>query len=187
MIILLTLAYVAIAVLLLSLNLESLHSGRVKIFAIVVVSLFYFFSYYGWRSFSGLPSSESLPDNFRLVWLTVDEPDKITGSDGAVYIWLRELSANLQKPVGEPRAYRLSYSENLAEEVEAAIAELEAGKQLNGGRSRQQFVDEDIPADDNTNVQARTGEYGSQSSGSYDQRIVFRVLAPPALPPKPAQ
>jgi len=184
MISLLTVAYVAIAVLLLSLNLASRWNAWIKGFAIIAVSLFYFASYQGLRALSGLPSSETLPAEFRLLWVNIEEPNKISGSEGSIYIWLRPLQKDRLLAVGEPRAYRLPYSEALAENVEAAITQLEEGKRLNGKRSRQQIDEQEI-REEQKRV-ALTGEAGSEASVGNDFSLVFREVSPPALPPKPA-
>ena len=184
MIILLTLAYVAIGALLLNLNLASKWNAWMKATAIVVVSLFYFASYHGLRALSGLPSSETLPQDFRLLYVNIEEPDKLSGSEGSIYIWLRILQEGSQLASGEPRAYRLPYSEALAENVEAALTQLEEGKRLNGKRSRQQITEQEI-SDEQQRV-AITGESGSETSVGNDFSIVFREVPPPDLPPKPA-
>jgi hypothetical protein len=183
-IILLTLAYVAIGALLLSLNLASKWSVWLKAASIVVVSVFYFASYHGLRSLSGLPSGEDLPPDFRLLYVSIDEPDKASGGEGAIYIWLRTLQKDQQLASGEPRAYRLAYSESLAENVEAALKQLEQGKRLNGKRSRQQIAEQEI-TEEQEGV-AITGEAGSEASVGNEFSIVFSEVPPPDLPPKPA-
>ena len=184
MIILLTLAYVAIGALLLSLNLASRWSVWLKAAAIVVVSVFYFASYHGLRTLAGLPSSEDLPSDFRLLYVSIDEPDKLSGGEGAIYIWLRELQNDVQVTATEPRAYRLPYSESLAENVEAALRQLEQGKRLNGKRSRQQIAEQEIIEEQEERA-VITGESGSEASVGNEFSIVFSEVPPPDLPPKP--
>ncbi len=102
----LTLAYVGIAVLLLSLNLRSTWAWPIKAGAIAVTGIFYLLTYFAWHELSGWPASELPPDPFVLVAVEVQEPDKRTAEAGAIFIWARTMNALMTAP----RAYRLPYS-----------------------------------------------------------------------------
>lgn len=187
MVIFLTLGYVAVAALLLNVAVSSRWSTVFKVSAIVLVSTFYFVSYFAWRSITGMPSTEALPEDFRVLWVSIDEPNKRSAENGGIYIWLRKLDEDTQMPVSEPRAFRLPYSVELAEDIELALRQLEEGKQLNGRRSRQQVVSPEEQDDLSKKKPAQiTGESGSQTPGVNDFRIVFREIPLPDLPPKPA-
>ena len=185
-IILLTLAYVAIAALLLNLNLSSSWGAGIKFSGIVLVTLFYFVSYQGIRDLSGWPSNEELPEEFRVVWVNVEEPDKVTGTKGSIFLWLRQLDEQSQEPVGKPRAFEIAYDADTAEDVEEALAQIGKGKKLNGKRSRQALKPEEKQPDVESTDDDRTGEDGSEPSGINDFRIEFREIPPPELPPKPS-
>ena len=127
----LTLAYAAVAALLLNLNLATRWSAVVKVGAIVVVSGLYVVAWQGHRGLLGWATTEALPQEFRLHWITADEPDKKTGADGTIYYWIRALDeAGL--PDGEPRAYRARWTEETAQVAEAALEHLGEGQLLNG-------------------------------------------------------
>ena len=44
------------------------------------------------ENFEGWPSDTSLPEEFRVHWIVIEEPDK-KGGEGAVYIWAERLEA----------------------------------------------------------------------------------------------
>lgn len=102
----LTLAYVAIAVLLLSLNLRSAWAWPVKAGAIAVTGVFYLSTYFAWHELSGWPAPAWPPDSFVLVAAEVHEPDKRTAEAGSIFIWAQPADSRMKAP----RAYRLPYS-----------------------------------------------------------------------------
>ena len=114
-VIILTLAYVGVAALLLNLNLGgAIRFGwSVKLGAIVLVTGLYVAAWVGHNGLLGWPTSERMPEDFRLHWVTVTEPDKVTGADGSIFFWVRILDeAGL--PHGDPRAYRVPWDEETA-------------------------------------------------------------------------
>jgi hypothetical protein len=115
-IIALTLAYVSLAVLLLSLNLRSRWSWPVKAAAIVVTGGFYLLTYFAWHGLSGWPATTVPPEDFVLVASEIREPDKRTADPGAIFIWARATA----DPLAQPRAYQLPYTGALHQAVEAA-------------------------------------------------------------------
>ena len=120
-------AYVVIAVLLLSLNLTSRWRWGIKAVAIVVTAVFFIEAYVFTYRLLGWPTNTELPRHFQVLWAKVEEPEKFTGADGAIYLWLDELD-EYNIPLGVPRAHELPYSDRLAEavlEVTEKIQELE--------------------------------------------------------------
>jgi len=131
----LTLAYVTVAALVLTVSLANLYSLRVKVALICVVSSLYASAWFGWQTITGWPTSQPLPENFRVLSITIDERRKKDKTPSSIYYWVRALdSAGL--PTGKPRAFRKPWSERLAEEAEQAIAEMAGGDTLNGTVSR---------------------------------------------------
>jgi len=123
-------AYILIALLLLSLNLYSRWSWQVKAGAIVVTTAFYIVTYISFSPLLGWPTDQPPPSNFRLIAAHVQQPNKITGENGAIYLWLSQID-NLSK-ISPPRAYELPYSNNLYEKIVEANAKLKKGVPLLG-------------------------------------------------------
>ena len=178
----LSVAYVAVAALLLNLNLGTRWSLPVKIGAIVAVTGLYAVAWHGHKALMGWASGDPLPDDFRVHWVTIDEPDKETGASSTIYFWVRALDA-AGLPEGEPRAYRVPWDEATAEAAEAALAQLESGELLNGRISRQ-IVDPDAEP-----RQVEGADYAGDSLASATSgvrpRFEFSRVPPPTLPPKP--
>jgi hypothetical protein len=119
----LIIAYILIAILLLSLNLFSRWSWPVKAGSIIIVSCFYIISYFSFPPLLGWPTDDpNIPERFKLIAAHVQEPDKIAGTDGAIYLWLTDMTANRSSRA--PRAYQLPFSSLLQKKVVAANAKL---------------------------------------------------------------
>lgn len=110
--------FVLVALLLLSLNFYSRWPWLVKVSATVVVSAFYVVVYNSFPLLLGWPTSQDLPDRFNLIAVQVAEPDKLTGSDGSIYLWVTDMLAGSSD--AEPRSYRLPYSVELHSQVQEA-------------------------------------------------------------------
>ena len=180
MIWLLTLAYVVIAALLLNANLGARLPLLAKVGAIFLVSACYAFSYWGWRAMEGWPADEPLPEEFRLQWITVDEPNKETGEDGVIYFWVRHLD-EYGDAAGEPRSYRVPFSEALAEQAEEALEKMQDGETMNGFITRQVMTPAEEELDNKGKPAGRT-LLGDEAMF----RIEFRDVPKPDLPPKAA-
>ena len=125
-------AYIVIAVLLLSMNLTSRWKWWIKGSAIVVTGLFFIATYFSIASLLGWPAGQSrLPARFALISTHIVEPDAFTGDEGAIYLWVEELDDE-NFVIGQPRAIRMPYTEPLADNVEDAQDQLNAGEQLAG-------------------------------------------------------
>src|SRR5262245_9077998 len=124
-------AYMAIAVLLLSLNLFSLWRWWVKASAIVISGLFFLGSYFGVTSLLGLPTQAKVPERFSLVATRTVEPNKSNGDSGAIYLWLEELN-DKNVPSGLPISYQLGYTGELADTINEAQKRLNAGERVEG-------------------------------------------------------
>lgn len=182
-VVVLTLAYVGVAALLLNLSLgAAIRFGwSIKLGAIFAVTALYVAAWVGHNGLMGWPTSERMPEDFRLHWVTVNEPDKVTGADGSIFFWVRELDeAGL--PQGDPRAYRVPWDEETAEAAEAALELLQGGKPLNGRMSRQAIdPDADMTPEEGTDY---AGDDGASGIGARPRFKFVRVI-PPALPAKP--
>lgn len=119
----LIISYILIAFLLLSLNLYSKWSWPIKAGSILLVSVFYVISYFSFPPLLGWPTSDSnLPERFKLIAAHIEEPDKITGNEGAIYLWVSDMTA--ARKSREPRAYKLAFNTNLQKKVVEANAKL---------------------------------------------------------------
>ena len=160
-------AYVALAVLLLSLNVYSRWPAWVKFSAVVVTGVLYYVTYVSLEGVRGWPSMSVLPEKFVMLSGYVEEPDKRTGSEGQVYLWA--LSLGKDRANGTPRAYRLPYSLRLHKEV------AEAGKRLRRGVAQIGRVEE-------PSLQLQPGEQAWLDERA--ERIVIYDLHDPELPEK---
>lgn len=104
-------AYVALAVLLLSLHLYSNWSWWVKGAATLLLAGFYFVTYSSFPQLLGWPTPYDPPKRLYLIGIDIAEPDY-------VYLWARDLDQGLG--LTTPRAYRLPYSKLLHREAEEA-------------------------------------------------------------------
>ncbi len=181
LILILTLAYVAIAGLLLNLNLATAVAGWVKVTAIVLVTTLYAGVWYGYQDLLGWATPDSMPEEFRVHWITLDDPDKVTGEPGAIYFWVRELDA-AGFPVGAPRAHKIPWDEESAEAAEEALARMDEGELLNGRLSKGALDEENsvIEGADYAGDPTISGDGGDRPT------FEFSRVPPPSLPPKAA-
>jgi hypothetical protein len=156
-------SYVALAVLLLSLNLRSAWRWPVKAAAIGVTAGFFGIAFLAVLELVGWPTDAAPPGRFRLHAALVREPDRAGRSAGAIYLWLspRDQVGEALEP---PRAYAMPYSRALHEQTARAQGRLEAGQPVDG-RTRPQ-----------------SGWNGRFTS--HDARIELFAPPAPSLPPK---
>ena len=126
-----SIAYVVMAVLLLSMGLTSRFAWWIKGVVIVVTSVFFIESFFATKSLLGWPGTGQLPHHFQLLWTRVVEPDPKVGDPGAIYLWVEELDEN-NVPSGTPRSYRLKYTLPLADQSNKARDEIMAGNPQEG-------------------------------------------------------
>ena len=171
-------AYLLLGLLLVSLNLRSRWSWWIKLGAIVLTSTAYYFTYHFVDDLKGWPVPDPLPERFSVHWVLVDEPNKITGEEGRIYIWLRHLD-ELNQPYGKPRVHEVLFENALAQRTEDVLASLMDGRQING------FVQ---MSEDGAEADALSGQDNQGSLSSEDASLVieFREVEKVALPPKPA-
>jgi len=117
--------YVIIALLLTIFCLQTRYHWGLKAVMIVVVSLFYSLNYFSMLGILGWPTEQELPDNFRLVAAQVIEANKLTGTEGAVYIWATPFDKTLG--LTTPRAYQIPYSETLHQQLSGAVEKQKQG------------------------------------------------------------
>ena len=175
----LTGVYVLLGVLLLSLNMGSRWSWRIKAGAILLTSAAYYLTYHSVDELKGWPVPDPLPERFAVHWVQVDEPNKATGEEGRIYIWLRHLD-DLEQPVGKPRVHEILFDDVLAQRTQEVLASLMDGQQING------FVRMRETADDQ---EARPGGQDEGNLGNQESGLIieFKEVGKVDLPPKPTE
>lgn len=176
-------AYAAIAVLLLSMNLTSRWRWWIKGVAIVITGLFFFGSYLAISSLLGWSTQARVPGHFSLVATRIVEPDKFTGAPGAVYLWIEQLNAN-NVPSGTPRSYRLAYTDELAETAEEAQELLDQGETVEG-RLEQQVDRQQMAPGQEAPEGNPGGQRGDQTAyPAVEFNLIFNDLPAVQLPDK---
>ncbi|WP_257166773.1 hypothetical protein [Bradyrhizobium sp. SRS-191] len=167
----------------------------VKAVAVVVTSAFYVGSFVGARGLLGWASVDRLPKAFKVLQVRIVDPHSVEGDPGAVYLWVEKLDED-NRPSGVPRAYRIPYSDTLADKAQHAADQIAAGHPQ-GGRAA------DFGTGDGGVIDAAR-EYilpktiietagGDPSTGEFKAAknagdgVSFTPLLPPRMPPKDEQ
>lgn len=174
-------SYALVAALLMTLCASLPGRRTLKIALITLVSVFYGLTWIGHQNMLGWPTSEQMPDQFRVLWITIDEPDKVNRDLGGIYFWVRDLD-EAGIPQGVPRAYHVPFTAQAAEEAETALGKMEEGKVMNGTPSRNIVRDEQRPEQ----IDSRYEE-ADRLAGDDGFRPLFELkeVKQPTLPPKP--
>lgn len=180
-VVLLSLAYVVVAALLLNLNLKTSHALRVKVAAIGATTCFYVVTWFGFQAMSGWASTQPPPEQFRLLWVSIEERKKEDKTPGYIYFWVRALD-EADLPIGPPRAHRVEWSETAAETAEAAAAAIQEGQELNGTMSRNLMA----PSEEGEVISGYAGEQSVTGASDGEVNIRFNRAPLRHLPPKPA-
>jgi hypothetical protein len=129
----LSISYVLVAALLLVVLVYARLPWSAKAVAVVVTSAFYIATFVGVRGLLGWASVDRLPAAFKLLQARILEPHSLEGDQGSIYLWVEALDQD-NRPSGVPRAYRIPYSDKLAEKTDKATSEIAAGRPQ-GGRA----------------------------------------------------
>jgi hypothetical protein len=166
-----------------------------KAAAVIVTSAFYVVSFVGARGLLGWASTDRLPASFKLLHARIVDPHTVEGDPGSGYLWVEALDED-NRPSGVPRAYRLPFSDALAEKTHAAENQIAAGRPQ-GGRAA------DFGSGEGGLIDAAR-EYilpkavlqtsgGDPSTGEFKAAVQagdgvsFTPLLPPRMPPKDEQ
>jgi len=172
----LILGYLLITILLLIFCLFSSFRKEIKMLGILVVTVFYFLSWQGYKGLMGWPSEQGLPENFRISWVVIEEPSKQTEAEGAVYLWVRSTD-KIGTVKGKPRSYRMSWTEENHKKAQLALSKLRQGEQLNGKKTYGVIE---------KNEGKKTNPYGAYEEETEEgtPSFEFTEVPPPSLPPK---
>jgi hypothetical protein len=165
----------------------------VKAAAVVVTSAFYIVSFISVRGLLGWASVDRLPVTFKLLQARIVEPHSLEGDPGAIYLWVEALD-EANRPSGVPRAYRIRYSDRLAEKADKAAGEIAAGRPQ-GGRAAdfgagegglleaaRELITPNAVIDTSGGDPSTGG--GVAAAPRPGDEISFTPLLPPRMPPK---
>jgi hypothetical protein len=187
-----SIAYVVLGVLLLTVSLTSPFRWWVKAAAIVVTSVFFVEQFFTTKSLLGWPGTGRLPARFQLLWTRVVEPDPKVRDPGAIFLWVEEVDEN-NVPTGTPRSYRLAYTKPMADRSLKARDEIMSGNPQEG--TAEDMDENQTPPGTMANLPENPqGNQSQQLPGNLDlsllqnveqtQTVLFRPMTGPALPPK---
>ncbi|MGJ4942931.1 hypothetical protein ACQR1W_20305 [Bradyrhizobium sp. HKCCYLS1011] len=166
-----------------------------KATAVIVTSAFYVGSFVGARGLMGWASIDPLPPRFKLLQTRIVDPHTVDGDPGSVYLWVETLDDD-NRPSGVPRAYRLRYSDTLAEKAQHASDQIAAGHPQ-GGRAADFGTGEGGIIDaareyilpktilETSGGDPSTGEFKAAKQAG--DGVSFTPLLPPRMPPKDEQ
>ena len=175
---LLILSYLLIASLLLVFCFYTSFSKKIKVGGVIFITVFYFFSWNTYTNILGWPSEEDLPDEFRIIWVVINEPNKEMRKEGDLYLWVRLLDeAKIVK--GKPRAYKLKWNEGNYKKAQFALLKLKEGEQINGKKTYGV-----IKRDEDADKANLYGSEGKQEEGvpSFEfEEVIAKTLPPKTL------
>ena len=161
-------------------------------FKAACISVFCLFTVNFWSSihtFLGWPALENdMPDKILVHWVIIKEPNKLTKSDGRIYILLEsvgEPSSNVlgrffgyRKEKVEPRLYSLKYTRGLHEQLEKGLmGKLKRGQPVAGKLTKTGKAGKGI-------TKSLAGKKGDGSE-SQEQEWHFHELQPSDIHGKP--
>jgi len=177
----------------------------------VFISLSLYFGLAMWSSVENLlgwPTNTELPEKFRIYWVEIKEPNKITGDKGAIYLFVKGMKVK-QEPKesswlvelypaerDDYRLHQVPYSLQMHKNAQLMQKGLRAGKKFYGtnkgkggkGKGSGKGGKGKGEGGDGPNVPGRDGEGREGLGGSFDfsqeQGIMFYELPPPKLPEK---
>ena len=169
---------------------ESLLKWYIKTACISVFCVFTIVFWSSLHSFLGWPANEDdIPEKILIHWVIIKEPNKLTKSDGRIYVLLEsaeEIETNSflkffgyeKKEKIEPRLHGLSYSRELHEQIEKEImGSLKRGQPVMGSLKKKKANE------------GRSGEEGEGEDGdgseSQKQEWHFHKLLPSDIHRKP--
>jgi hypothetical protein len=192
----LSISYALVSALLLVILVYARLPWPAKALLVVVTSAFYTASFFGTRGLLGWASMDRLPATFKLLQVRIVDPHSVEGDPGSIYLWVEALDEG-NRPSGVPRAYRLPYSDSLAEKADKAAIEVAAGRPQAGRAAdfgtgegglleaaRQLITPEVIVETSGGDPSTGGGLVAAPRSGD---AVSFTPLLPPRMPPKDMQ
>ncbi|HEX2842691.1 hypothetical protein [Hyphomicrobium sp.] len=195
----LTIAYAALATVLLIVLARVALPRAVKIAIIAVMGVFNVAVFFWSQSLLGWSAGTAMPERFQVLWTRVLEPNVSKQFPGAIHLWVEELDER-NIPSGEPRAYVVPYSVALARKTAEAQSEIKKGN-AQGGKAGAVDLPPNVESSATegiTGVNIRTVSQGAvpggdpsgggvldpSSLGGQSKSIDLIPLPKPLLPPK---
>jgi hypothetical protein len=191
----LSISYALIGALLLVVLVYARLPWPAKALFVVVTSAFYIASFFGTRGLLGWASIDRLPATFKLLQVRIVEPHSLEGDPGSIYLWVEALDEG-NRPSGVPRAYRLPYTDSLAEKADEAARKIAAG-QPEGGRAAdlgtgegglleaaRAYITPEVILETTGGDPTIGGGLAAPRAGD---GVSFTPLLPPRMPPKDVQ
>lgn len=177
-----------VAVLLVILLLSTALYWPLKVGAALAAGVLAIGVYWGAGELRGWPSDTTLPPNFQLHWFRIAEPNPLTSDTGSVFLWIEALDED-NYPSGQPRAYRLPYSRELADKLTAVMPRLAQGDRI-AGETASDAADADTAERLSEEVALEAG--GARTPGSGGEQVhnfdpsgmTFAELTGPRTPEK---
>lgn len=192
----LSLSYSVVAALLLVMLTYARVPWSAKAAAVVVTSAFYILNFVGVRGLLGWASVDRLPVTFKLLQSRIVEPHSLEGDSGSIYLWVEALD-DANRPSGVPRAYRIPYSDSLADKTDKAAGEIAAGHPQ-GGRAAdfgngeggligavREYITPSVVMDMSGGDPSGGG--GVAAAPHAGDAVSYTPLLPPRMPPKDEQ
>lgn len=188
----LTAAYALVAAMLAYLLLLSRLHWVFKALATVATVALIPLTFQGVGELRGLPSDGPIPTSFRMLWAQVTDPNPLQGEKGHVFLWLQTLDKD-NYPVGQPRAFRLPYSEDLKIKVNEAMGQISEGQEIQGKVDAKEALPEATSEALALEIEAGSVEGKPGGSSAVGERIfqfdasmlTFGEAAAPVTPGKP--
>jgi hypothetical protein len=192
----LSLSYAVVGALLLVVLVYARVPWPAKAAAVIVTSAFYVANFVAVHGLLGWASDDKLPATFKLLQSRVVEPHSLEGDSGSIYLWVEALD-DTNRPSGVPRAYRIPYSDTLAEKTDKAASEIAAGHPQGGlaadyGNGEgglietgRQFIAPSAVMDMSGGDSSTGG--GAAVASRSGEAVSFTPLLPPRMPPKDEQ
>ena len=127
----LTIAYAALASVLLIVLARVALRRDVKIAVIAAMGVFNVAVFFWSQSLLGWSAATAMPERFQVLWTRVLEPNASKQFPGEIHLWVEALDER-NIPSGEPRAYVVPYSAALAQKTAEAQSELKKGNAQGG-------------------------------------------------------
>ena len=128
--------YVILAFLLVLFNLRTNFHWLIKSSMIILTTFFYILTYDSFKNLLGWPSSDTLPDRFRLVAAQIYEPNALINSEGSIFVWVTNMEE--LAGLGTPRSYSLPYNKEIHEKISKALVNLKNGIPQMGEKSEEE-------------------------------------------------